>query len=158
VIVAGTPAPEDFDYFHEMILYDELSRCGNAAGEFLYTLSFHTPDTYSDRSHCRSYQWTRYRYQRFVAIRKQAPESMLLACYQSARSFRKSAGVSPQLLCCLQCLSQDKYLKDVLMGRSFCALAISEPAAGSDVAGQSQFIFGAGFWLWFLCLLHLESP
>ncbi len=24
--------PEDFDYFHEMILYDEISRCGNAAG------------------------------------------------------------------------------------------------------------------------------
>jgi hypothetical protein len=25
--------PEHFDYFHEMILYDEISRCGNAAGK-----------------------------------------------------------------------------------------------------------------------------
>ena len=32
-VVLGTPVPDDFDYFHEMILYDEVSRCGNAAGE-----------------------------------------------------------------------------------------------------------------------------
>jgi hypothetical protein len=31
--IPGTPVPEDFDYFHEMILYDEISRCGNAAGK-----------------------------------------------------------------------------------------------------------------------------
>ncbi len=36
---------------------------------------------------------------------------------------------------------QDKYLKDVLMGRSFCALAISEPGAGSDVAGQREGLY-----------------
>jgi alkylation response protein AidB-like acyl-CoA dehydrogenase len=28
---AGTPCPEDFDYFHVLILLDELARCGNSA-------------------------------------------------------------------------------------------------------------------------------
>ncbi len=35
----GTPAPDDFDYFHEMILYDEISRCGNAAGKLIPQLN-----------------------------------------------------------------------------------------------------------------------
>ena len=26
----GVPQPEDFDYFHELILYDELARLGSA--------------------------------------------------------------------------------------------------------------------------------
>ena len=82
---AGTPYPADFDSFHELILYDELSRLGSSSA---------------------------------VAALSNGPAISISAVWRFG---------SPE--------QKRKYLPDVLMGRKFCALAISEPNAGSDVAG-----------------------
>ena len=81
----GTPHPADFDYFHELILYDELSRLGSSSA---------------------------------VAALSNGPAIAISAVWRFG---------SPE--------QKRKWLPDILMGRKFCALAISEPNAGSDVAG-----------------------
>ena len=82
---AGTPYPEDFDYFHELILYDELARCGHSA---------------------------------VVAALSNGPAIAISALYRFGSEEQKR-----------------KWIPDILMGRKFCALAVSEPGGGSDVAG-----------------------
>lgn len=80
----GTPFPEDFDYFHEFILYDELARCGHAAA---------------------------------IGALSNGPAIAISALYRFGSEEQKR-----------------KWIPDILMGRKFCALAVSEPGAGSDVA------------------------
>eukprot|EP01013_Petalomonas_cantuscygni_P004266 TRINITY_DN14597_c0_g1_i1.p1 TRINITY_DN14597_c0_g1~~TRINITY_DN14597_c0_g1_i1.p1 ORF type:complete len:545 (+),score=124.06 TRINITY_DN14597_c0_g1_i1:54-1637(+) len=82
----GAPAPpEDLDYFHELIIYDELARCGNPAA---------------------------------LAALTNGPAIALSAVLFFGTE-------EQQRLCC----------PPVLAGEEFVALAISEPYAGSDVAG-----------------------
>ncbi|KAK3246552.1 hypothetical protein CYMTET_43917 [Cymbomonas tetramitiformis] len=78
----GTP-PEDFDAFHELILWDELARCGESG--VLGQLSINSMAIPPIMHHGSKYL-------------------------------------------------KDKVLRDVIIGKKFCALAISEPTAGSDVA------------------------
>eukprot|EP00854_Cymbomonas_tetramitiformis_P029285 gene29285-36449_t len=105
----GTP-PEDFDAFHELILWDELGRCGEPG--VLYQLDINSMAIPPIMNHGSKYL-------------------------------------------------QDKVLPDVISGKKFCCLAISEPTAGSDVAnirctakregdfyivnGQKKWITG-GLW------------
>ena len=84
---ARAAEPEDFDYFHELILYDEIARQGNAAVVAALT------------NGCA------------IAL----PAVMRFGSEEMRRR------VAP----------------DVLMGRELIALAISEPNAGSDVAGMA---------------------
>eukprot|EP01094_Clydonella_sp_ATCC50884_P000037 TRINITY_DN1002_c0_g1_i1.p1 TRINITY_DN1002_c0_g1~~TRINITY_DN1002_c0_g1_i1.p1 ORF type:complete len:549 (-),score=204.74 TRINITY_DN1002_c0_g1_i1:152-1762(-) len=79
------PAPEDFDYFHELILYDEIARCGHAG---------------------------------VIAALTNGPAIGLSAIFRFGSDELKR-----------------RIMPDVLAGRKFIALAISEPNAGSDVAG-----------------------
>eukprot|EP00004_Rigifila_ramosa_P008073 TRINITY_DN1923_c0_g1_i1.p1 TRINITY_DN1923_c0_g1~~TRINITY_DN1923_c0_g1_i1.p1 ORF type:complete len:346 (-),score=85.38 TRINITY_DN1923_c0_g1_i1:55-1092(-) len=82
---AGVEAPEDFDYFHELILQDEISRCAH--------------------------------YGVWSAL---------------------TTGTSIGLTAILRFGSEElkrRVAPDVLMGRKYIALAVSEPNAGSDVAG-----------------------
>jgi hypothetical protein len=74
-VVPGTPVPDDFDYFHEMILYDEISRCGNAAGEICSCRT--SSRTRVTRASQRGVdQWPRYCDQCPLAIREQAPQGL----------------------------------------------------------------------------------
>jgi len=84
-VPADVEGPEDFDYFHELIVYDELSRCGSSP---------------------------------VIAALTNGPAIGLPAIMRFASEELKQR-VAP----------------DVFMGRKFIALAISEPHAGSDVAG-----------------------
>eukprot|EP01104_Vermistella_antarctica_P002493 TRINITY_DN12731_c0_g1_i1.p1 TRINITY_DN12731_c0_g1~~TRINITY_DN12731_c0_g1_i1.p1 ORF type:complete len:523 (-),score=99.77 TRINITY_DN12731_c0_g1_i1:19-1587(-) len=77
--------PKDFDYFHEMILYDEIARCGSSVA---------------------------------VAALTNGPAIGLTAICRFGSEEMKN-----------------RVMPDVLMGRKFIALAVSEPNAGSDVAG-----------------------
>jgi alkylation response protein AidB-like acyl-CoA dehydrogenase len=77
--------PENFDYFHELIVYDEISRCG---------------------------------FSPVIAALTNGPAIGLPAVMRFGSEELKQR-VAP----------------DVFMGRKMIALAISEPQAGSDVAG-----------------------
>ena len=147
--VSGTPVPEDFDYFHEMILYDEISRCGNAAGKRRCArepkVPHHSPHVTRDvlRSECGLDQRPRHRDKRTLALRRQETQGAFDV--NTAANDKHNSPSALQATCTpppppphAADVSQDKYLKDVLMGRSFCALAISEPGAGSDVAGAAR--------------------
>jgi alkylation response protein AidB-like acyl-CoA dehydrogenase len=78
-------APKDFDYFHELILIDELSRCGHAG---------------------------------VIAGITNGPAIALTVMLRFGSEEMKR-----------------KVVPDVLLGRKFIGLAVSEPQAGSDVAG-----------------------
>eukprot|EP00050_Salpingoeca_kvevrii_P002050 m.186207 g.186207 ORF g.186207 m.186207 type:complete len:520 (+) comp10525_c0_seq6:1514-3073(+) len=82
---SSTLAPADFDYFHELIVYDELSRCGNAA---------------------------------VVAALTNGQAIALPVIFNFGSSEMKR-----------------RVVPGVLDGTKFIALAVSEPQAGSDVAG-----------------------
>jgi hypothetical protein len=72
-IVADTPVPEDFDYFHELILYDEISRCGNAAGA-LRPRSIASRSRVTRASERRIDQRPGYRHKCALAFRGQASQ------------------------------------------------------------------------------------
>ncbi|GBG16081.1 Acyl-CoA dehydrogenase apdG, partial [Hondaea fermentalgiana] len=89
---AGTPEVEDFDHFHEFILYDELARCANGS---------------------------------VLAAITNGP-AIALSAIMAYGTEEQRQMVAP----------------DVLMGRKFIALGMSEPNAGSDVAAlQTAAVF-----------------
>jgi len=85
-VPSGVTPPEKYDYFHELILYDEIARCG------------YTP---------------------FIAAITNGPAIGLPVILRFGSEELKRR-VAP----------------DVLAGRKLIGLAISEPQAGSDVAGM----------------------
>eukprot|EP01098_Paradermamoeba_levis_P013409 TRINITY_DN6101_c0_g1_i4.p1 TRINITY_DN6101_c0_g1~~TRINITY_DN6101_c0_g1_i4.p1 ORF type:complete len:321 (+),score=72.66 TRINITY_DN6101_c0_g1_i4:67-1029(+) len=82
---ADVTPPEDFDYFHELILYDEISRCGSSP---------------------------------VIAALTNGPAIALSVVLRFGSEEMKR-----------------RVVPGVLLGQKFIALAISEPQAGSDVAG-----------------------
>jgi len=85
-VPAEVPRPEDYDYFHELITYDEITRCGHAP---------------------------------VIAALTNGPAIALSAILRFGTEEMRQ-----------------KVAPDVIMGRKFIALAVSEPQAGSDVAGM----------------------
>jgi alkylation response protein AidB-like acyl-CoA dehydrogenase/predicted heme/steroid binding protein len=79
-------APKDFDYFHELIVYDEIARCG---------------------------------YSSVIAALTNGPAIGLPVILRFASEELKQ-----------------RVVPDVLLGKKYISLAISEPQAGSDVAGM----------------------
>lgn len=84
----GTPEPEEFDYFHIQILFDEISRCGDAG---------------------------------VIAALTNGPSIAVCALLKFGTPEIKKSGI----------------VREVLMGRKMIALAVTEPAGGSDVASLS---------------------